>query len=167
MASITLPRSPVSLSSGDEVPHIFTRKSRLRPNEFLISSAKRLLRQNRHTAAMSQRSARSRRKQTCRPRSWSKCCHQSAQQTKSLRCLPAVCDCFRRISADRLDVGHDVRHYHTKVNQCTQIKSAQRGEEFVYLRLRRAYLTDYITSTLEIRVGKNRTVHLNKNGPAF
>jgi len=33
----------VSLSSGDEVPHIFTRKSRLRPKEFLISGAKRLL----------------------------------------------------------------------------------------------------------------------------
>jgi hypothetical protein len=36
------------LSSGDEVPHIFTRKSRLRPGEFLITSAKRLLQQNRH-----------------------------------------------------------------------------------------------------------------------
>jgi hypothetical protein len=36
----------VSLSSGDEVPHIFTRKSRLRPKEFLIASAKRLLQQN-------------------------------------------------------------------------------------------------------------------------
>src|SRR5262249_13333163 len=36
---------PVSLSSGDEVPHIFTRKSRLQPGEFLISSAKRLLQQ--------------------------------------------------------------------------------------------------------------------------
>jgi hypothetical protein len=46
VASITLPRSPVSLSSGDEVPHIFTRKSRLRTKEFLISSAKRLLQQN-------------------------------------------------------------------------------------------------------------------------
>src|SRR6516225_8405682 len=45
--SIALPRSPVSLRSGDEVPHIFTRKSRLRPREFLISSAKRLLQQNR------------------------------------------------------------------------------------------------------------------------
>jgi len=33
----------VSLSSGDEVPHIFTRKSRLRPKEFLISGAKRFL----------------------------------------------------------------------------------------------------------------------------
>src|ERR1700738_2016613 len=44
--SITLPRSPVSLSSGDEVPHIFTRKSHLRPGEFLITSAKRLLQQN-------------------------------------------------------------------------------------------------------------------------
>jgi hypothetical protein len=35
----------VSLSSGDEVPHIFTRKLRLRPGEFLITSAKRLLQQ--------------------------------------------------------------------------------------------------------------------------
>jgi|SRR6266540_4842972 hypothetical protein len=45
VASITLPRSPVSLSSGDEVPRIFTRKSRLQPGEFLITSAKRLLQQ--------------------------------------------------------------------------------------------------------------------------
>src|ERR1700736_6355182 len=44
--SITLPRSPVSLSSGDEVSHIFTRKSRLKPGEFLITSAKGLLQQN-------------------------------------------------------------------------------------------------------------------------
>jgi hypothetical protein len=34
------------LSSGDEVPHIFTRKSRLQPGEFLISSAKGLLQHN-------------------------------------------------------------------------------------------------------------------------
>jgi len=52
VVSITLPRSPVSLSSGDEVPHIFTRKSRLQPGEFLISSAKRLLQQYRHEAAV-------------------------------------------------------------------------------------------------------------------
>src|SRR6516165_10765516 len=45
VASVPLPRSPVSLWSGDEVPHIFTRKSRLRPGEFLVSSAKRLLQQ--------------------------------------------------------------------------------------------------------------------------
>src|SRR5262249_42935330 len=45
VVSITLPRSLVSLSSGDEVPHIFTRKSRLQPGEFLITSAKRLLQQ--------------------------------------------------------------------------------------------------------------------------
>ena len=51
MTSITLPRSPASLSSGDEVPHIFTRKSRLWPKEILIASAKRLLQQNRHEAA--------------------------------------------------------------------------------------------------------------------
>ena len=35
----------MSLSSGDGVPHIFTRKSRLQPGEFLITSAKRLLQQ--------------------------------------------------------------------------------------------------------------------------
>ena len=48
VVSMTLPRSPVSLSSGAEVPHIFTRKSRLQPGEFLITSAKRLLQQYRH-----------------------------------------------------------------------------------------------------------------------
>ena len=46
VAPITLPRSPASLSSGDEVPHIFTRKSRVQPKEILIASAKRLLQQN-------------------------------------------------------------------------------------------------------------------------
>src|SRR4249920_3151308 len=45
VGSITLPRSPVSLSSGDEVLQIFTRKSRLQPREFLITSAKRLFQQ--------------------------------------------------------------------------------------------------------------------------
>src|SRR5262249_40822505 len=48
MASVALARSVTSLSSGDEVPHMFTRTSRLQPLEFLISSAKRLLQQNRH-----------------------------------------------------------------------------------------------------------------------
>jgi hypothetical protein len=46
VASITLPRSPASLSSGDEVPHIFTRKSRVQPKEIFITSAKRLLQHN-------------------------------------------------------------------------------------------------------------------------
>ena len=46
VASITLPRSPANLSSGNEVPHIFTRKSRAQPKELLITSAKRLLQQN-------------------------------------------------------------------------------------------------------------------------
>src|SRR6516165_9310846 len=45
VASVTLPRSPVSFSSSDEVPHIFARKSRLQPAEFLITCAKRLLQQ--------------------------------------------------------------------------------------------------------------------------
>src|SRR5258707_14333510 len=48
IASITLPRSPVSLSVGDEVPHILTRRSRLKPGEFSITGAKRLLQHNRH-----------------------------------------------------------------------------------------------------------------------
>src|SRR6516165_8720551 len=51
--SIALPRSSASLSSCDEVPHIFTRKSRLKPGKFLITSAKGLLQQNRHQAAVS------------------------------------------------------------------------------------------------------------------
>src|SRR5437899_3427599 len=51
-ASVTLPSSPASSSSGDEVPHIFTRKSRLQPGEFLITSAKRLLQQYRHIASV-------------------------------------------------------------------------------------------------------------------
>jgi hypothetical protein len=46
VVSISLGRSPVSLSSGDEAPHIFTRKSRLRPGKFLITGAKRVLQQN-------------------------------------------------------------------------------------------------------------------------
>jgi hypothetical protein len=33
VASITLPRSPASFSSGSEVLRIFTRKSRVRPKE--------------------------------------------------------------------------------------------------------------------------------------
>jgi len=37
VAAGSLPKSPVSLSLDDEVPHIFIRKSRLWPREFLIS----------------------------------------------------------------------------------------------------------------------------------
>src|ERR1700730_18544006 len=48
VAPITLPRSPASLSSRNEVPHICTRKSLVRPKEFLIASAKRLLQQSLH-----------------------------------------------------------------------------------------------------------------------
>ena len=36
----------LSFARGDEVPHIFTRKPRLQPAEFLITSAKRLLQHN-------------------------------------------------------------------------------------------------------------------------
>ncbi len=46
VASGSLPRSPVSLSSSDEAPHIFTRKARLRLGETSISCAKRVLQQN-------------------------------------------------------------------------------------------------------------------------
>src|SRR5256886_11317567 len=52
-ASVTLPSSPASSSSGNEVPHIFTRKSRLQPGEFLVTSAKRLLQQYRHQTDLS------------------------------------------------------------------------------------------------------------------
>src|SRR5215468_12136649 len=52
IASIALPKSPVSLARGDEVPHIFTRKPHLRPLEFLITCAKRLLQHNRPTAKL-------------------------------------------------------------------------------------------------------------------
>src|SRR5215510_7136769 len=45
-------KSPVSLSQGDEVPHIFTRKPRPRPAEFSVTSAKRLLQQNRPIATL-------------------------------------------------------------------------------------------------------------------
>src|ERR1700738_5270429 len=51
IASITLARSHVSLSSGDEVPHILTRNSRPRSGEFLITSAKRLFQQHRSKPA--------------------------------------------------------------------------------------------------------------------
>src|SRR5262249_4013026 len=44
--SIALPGSSASLSLGDEVHHIFARKSRLKPEKFLITRAKRLLQQN-------------------------------------------------------------------------------------------------------------------------
>src|ERR1039457_3321046 len=60
MASGLLPKSPVSSSLCDEVPHISIQKSHLEPREFLISSAKRLLQHNRHIAAFaaSQRQGR-------------------------------------------------------------------------------------------------------------
>ena len=43
---VSLPKSPVRSSSGDEVPHMFTRKPRLRPGKFSIRGAKRLLQHN-------------------------------------------------------------------------------------------------------------------------
>ena len=46
ITSFALPKSPMSLTRGDEVPPVVTRKSRLQPAEFLITSAKRLLQHN-------------------------------------------------------------------------------------------------------------------------
>src|SRR6185312_3142100 len=43
IASVALPKSPMNLAQGDEVPQIITRRTRQRPSEFLISPAKRLL----------------------------------------------------------------------------------------------------------------------------
>ena len=51
--SIALPKSPVSLARDDEVPRVLIRKSRLKPGEFLITSAKRLLQHNLPTAEVS------------------------------------------------------------------------------------------------------------------
>jgi hypothetical protein len=48
--AIALSKSPVSLTLGDEVPHVCTRKPRLRPLEFLLIGAKRLLQHNRPEA---------------------------------------------------------------------------------------------------------------------
>src|SRR5258708_500943 len=48
--AVALSKSPVNLMLDDEVPHIFTRKPRLRPLEFLILGAKRLLQHNRSLA---------------------------------------------------------------------------------------------------------------------
>src|SRR5262245_62172230 len=60
VASITLPGSPASFSSDNEVPHIFTWKSPVQPKEILIASAKRLLQQNLPEAAVSGCSSASR-----------------------------------------------------------------------------------------------------------
>ena len=46
ITSFALAKSPMSLTQGDEVPHVLTRKSRLQPAEFLITSVKRLLQHN-------------------------------------------------------------------------------------------------------------------------
>src|SRR3954464_12497488 len=46
VASGSLPKSPVSLSPGDEVPHMFTRKPRLQLEKFAMNGAKRLLQHN-------------------------------------------------------------------------------------------------------------------------
>jgi hypothetical protein len=48
IAAGSLRKSPVSSSPGDEVPHIFIRKPRLRLGKISISTAKSLLQQYRH-----------------------------------------------------------------------------------------------------------------------
>src|SRR5476649_574663 len=55
MASGSLPKSPVSSSLCDEVPHIFIRKTHLQPREFLISSGKGLLQHNLPTSDIDSR----------------------------------------------------------------------------------------------------------------
>jgi hypothetical protein len=50
IASISLPKSPVSSSPGDVIPHMFIRKSRLQLGNLVTSDAKRLLQHNRHLA---------------------------------------------------------------------------------------------------------------------
>jgi hypothetical protein len=52
MASGLLPKSPVSSSLCDEVPHILNRKTHPQPSKFLISSGKRLLQHNLPEAKM-------------------------------------------------------------------------------------------------------------------
>src|ERR1700731_5269032 len=51
MAPRPLAKPPVSLSRGDEVPHVFIGESHQRARKILISSGKRLLQQNRHLAS--------------------------------------------------------------------------------------------------------------------
>jgi hypothetical protein len=46
MAPRPLAKLPVTLSRGDEVPHVFIGESHQRARKILISSAKRLLQQN-------------------------------------------------------------------------------------------------------------------------
>ena len=48
--SVAVPKSPVSLTREDQSPHVFTRKTRLQPAEFLITCAKRLLQHNRRNS---------------------------------------------------------------------------------------------------------------------
>ena len=45
-ALVALPKSPMNLAQGDEVPQIITRRTRQRPSEFLTPPAKRLLQHN-------------------------------------------------------------------------------------------------------------------------
>jgi hypothetical protein len=84
--SIALPKSPVSFARGDEVPHIFTRKPRLQPAEFLITSAKRLF---------ATQSAKSRHRlgiQFCD--TWACSCTRTGSVTKKVDPCP-TCDSIR------------------------------------------------------------------------
>src|ERR1700730_2985700 len=66
VASGSLARSPVSLSPGDEVPHMFTRKPHPRLEKFAITCTKRLLQQNRHSRDRQPRRQRVRLLRCCR-----------------------------------------------------------------------------------------------------
>src|SRR3984893_11916003 len=79
VAPITLPRPPASL-----LHHIFTRKSRVQPKEILITSAKRLLQQNRPACENPHRCRRSTAAVPLRSLQFS-CAPQDPQQQLSVR----------------------------------------------------------------------------------
>src|ERR1700738_178563 len=58
VASGSLPRSPVSLSPGDEVPHMFTRKPHLRLEKFAMTCTKRFFATKSANNGLMQRSIR-------------------------------------------------------------------------------------------------------------
>ena len=64
IAPVALPKSPINLAQGDDVPQIITRITRQRPSEFLTSPVKRLLQHNLPTADI-QKQRGSRAKREC------------------------------------------------------------------------------------------------------
>src|SRR5271156_1724249 len=84
--SVAVPKSPVSLTREDQSPHVFTRKTRLQPAEFLITCAKRLLQHNPlnngHKADIARGPSRARRRHSHR--------HCAPEKTRELRGLKLV-----------------------------------------------------------------------------